>query len=59
LPLNYEFIKMPFSKSVVKVNNYSTPRWYTDKDSKDLQDRYLVNDLGMRMKHTFLKIVTK
>ena len=59
LPLNYEFIKMPFSKSVVKVNKYSTPGWYTDKDSKDLQDRYLVNDLGMRMKHTFLKIVTK
>jgi trans-aconitate methyltransferase len=59
MPLNYEFVKMPFSKNVVKVKNYSTPRWYTDDDSKDSQDRYLVNDLGMRMKHTFLKIVTR
>jgi hypothetical protein len=59
LPLNYEFVKMPFSKTVVKRKNYSTPRWYTDEESNDLQDKYLVNDLKQRMKHTFLKIVTK
>ena len=49
LPLNYEFVKIPFSKTVVKRKNISTPRWYTDEESIDLQDKYLVNDLKQRM----------
>ncbi len=48
---------MPFDQNIKKNIDYSTPRWYTEEDSINSKDKYLYNDLGMRMKHTFLRII--
>lgn len=57
LNLKFEFIPMPFNQDIKKTTDYSTPRWYTEEASINSKDKYLYNDLGMRMKHTFLRII--
>lgn len=56
LGINHFFRKMPFIKDIPRLPDSNIPRWYTVNHPIKQGEKWIVNDIGMYMEHTFLVV---